>query len=157
MTKGDDKRRESRATTVDDKNRVVPSSSSVLLSRGSDYDNYYRPSSWREKFQDFTDDNLSNVASLFLPGTILKTIAGAIVTLYILNQQHLLPKPLSAVVSKTLFWPTLPITVARRIGKWSTVIDDTVIIGGAPFGFIDYPERLYEDYGVSFILPPTNC
>jgi len=33
-------------------------------------------------------------------------------TLYFLNQKHfLLPKPISAIVSKILFWPTLPITV----------------------------------------------
>jgi len=78
---------------------------------------------------------------------------GAVVTLYILNQQHMLPKPLSAVVSKTLFWPTLPITFSKRIGKWSnTIIDDTVVLGGAPFGWLHLPERLYEDYGVRAVI-----
>ena len=70
------------------------------------------------------------------------------VGLYILNQKHLLPKPLSAVVSKALFWPTVPITVGRRIGKWQTVVDETVIMGGAPFGFAGIPDYLYEQYGV---------
>jgi hypothetical protein len=79
----------------------------------------------------------------------LKTALGLTIALYVLNQKHLLPKPLSAVVSKTLFWPTLPITVGRRIGQWSTVVDDVVVMGGAPFGFAKIPEKLHESYGVS--------
>lgn len=78
----------------------------------------------------------------------IRAFLGVTVALYILNQKHVLPRPLSAFVSKTLFWPTLPITVSRRIGKWTTRIDDTVVMGGAPFGFLDYPERLYNDFGV---------
>jgi atypical dual specificity phosphatase len=70
---------------------------------------------------------------------------GVTLALYILNQKALLPKPLSAVVSKLLFWPTMPITVARRIGEWTSVIDETVIMGGAPFGFASYPEQLYDE------------
>jgi len=46
--------------------------------------------------------------------------------LYVLNQQHLLPYELSKVVSRALFWPTLPITVLKRLGRWETLIDDTV-------------------------------
>lgn len=71
------------------------------------------------------------------------------VVLIVLNQKALLPKPLAAVVSKVLFWPTLPITVGLRLGKWSTEIDDTVVMGGAPFGFAGIPETLYQEYGVS--------
>jgi len=78
-----------------------------------------------------------------------KATLGVTVALYILNQKHMLPRPLAAVVSKLLFWPTLPITVSRRIGRWETVIDDTVVVGGAPFGFAKLPEKLYEMYGVS--------
>jgi hypothetical protein len=78
-----------------------------------------------------------------------RTVLGVTIALYILNQKHALPRPLSAIVSKTLFWPTLPITVSRRVGKWMTRIDDTVVMGGAPFGFLDYPDRLYNDFGVS--------
>lgn len=77
-----------------------------------------------------------------------KAFVGITVGLYILNQKHLLPKPLSRIVSKALFWPTLPITVGKRLGSWTTVIDDTVIMGGAPFGFAGLPEKLYEEYGV---------
>ena len=79
----------------------------------------------------------------------LRLAMGATITLYILNQKHLLPKPLSAVVSKTLFWPTLPITVSRRFGKWVTSIDDTLVLGGAPLGFCNIPEKLHDIYGVS--------
>lgn len=81
-------------------------------------------------------------------GACVKVFAGITVCLYVLNQKHLLPKPLSRIVSKALFWPTLPITVSKRLGSWTTVVDDTVILGGAPFGFAGIPERLY-DYGVS--------
>ena len=87
-----------------------------------------------------------------LPGFstgFLRAALGVTVALYILNQKHLLPQPLSEVVSSTLFWPTLPITVAKRAGQWITVVDDTVVMGGAPFGFAHIPERLYEQYGVS--------
>jgi len=81
----------------------------------------------------------------------IRVFLGVTVALYILNQKHALPKPLSAVVSKALFWPTLPITASRRIGKWMTRIDDTVVMGGAPFGFLDFPERLYNEFGVSLV------
>jgi hypothetical protein len=78
----------------------------------------------------------------------LKTVLAATIALYALNQMALLPPPLSSAVSKVLFWPTLPVTVLRRVGKWTTVIDDSVVMGGAPFGFAGLPRRLYEDYGV---------
>jgi hypothetical protein len=97
-----------------------------------------------------------NIASAAVPHVVsvgLRAILGVTVALYILNQKHVLPRPLSAIVSKTLFWPSLPITVSRRIGKWTTRIDDTVIIGGAPFGFLNYPDKLYKDYGVSITKP----
>lgn len=95
-----------------------------------------------------------NSTSTALPtfiGASLKGFLGVTVLLYILNQKHMLPKPLSAIVSKALFWPTLPITVGKRLGRWTTVVDDTVVIGGAPFAFAGLPDRLYEDYGVSGI------
>lgn len=78
----------------------------------------------------------------------VKAFFGATLVLYILNQKHMLPRPISAVVSKALFWPTLPITVGRRLGQWTTVVDETVVIGGAPFGFANVPEKLYNKYGV---------
>jgi hypothetical protein len=80
-----------------------------------------------------------------------KIALGTTVALYVLNQKHLLPKPLSRVVSKALFWPTLPITFARRVGKWMTDIDGTVVLGGAPFGFTRIPETLRKKKDVSLI------
>jgi len=96
----------------------------------------------------------TNLTSLVVPNIAsigLRTVLGLTVALYILNQKHALPRPLSSIVSKTLFWPTLPITISRRIGKWTTQIDETVVIGGAPFGFLKYPDKLYRDYGVRLL------
>ena len=58
-------------------------------------------------------------------------------------QKHLLPRSLSQVVSKVLFWPTLPITISRRLGSWTTQVDDTVMIGGVPY--LGYPEKLAKE------------
>jgi atypical dual specificity phosphatase len=95
-----------------------------------------------------------NVTIAALPSlsACLKSFFGMTVVLYILNQKHLLPKPIGRVVSKALFWPTLPITVSRRIGSWSTVVDETVIMGGAPFGFVNMPEYLHDEYGVTGVI-----
>jgi len=82
----------------------------------------------------------------------VRSLLGATVALYLLNQRHLLPKPLSSVVSRTLFWPTLPITVSSRVGRWMTPIDDAVVLGGAPFGFAGLPERLLEEHGVRSVV-----
>lgn len=89
--------------------------------------------------------NNSTVTSV-LPHLVIcfKGFMAITVALYILNQKHLLPRPLSRVVSRTLFWPSMPITVARRIGHWTTEIDDTVIMGGAPFGFAKIPDQLHD-------------
>lgn len=74
-----------------------------------------------------------------------KSILAATAAMYVLNQAHMLPKPLSAVVSKALFWPTLPITMAKRIGSWTTEIDDVVLMGGAPFHILlGMPQHLYD-------------
>lgn len=78
-----------------------------------------------------------------------------LVGLYVLNQTHILPKvspALSAAVSKILFWPTLPITAGRRVGEWVTPIDETVVLGGAPFAFLGYPQKLQEEYGVGAVI-----
>lgn len=99
----------------------------------------------------FFDSLFGMAASGFNFGSVAKTCLCVTVALYVLNQKHLLPKPLSRIVSKALFWPTMPITVARRIGSWTTVVDDCVIMGGAPFGFAGIPEKLYNDFEVSTI------
>ena len=99
--------------------------------------------------------NYSDVVGAAIPHfakVALEMMAGVTVALYILNQTHNLPRPLSAMVSKGLFWPTLPITASRRIGQWTTRVDDTVLMGGAPFGFIGMPENLYEQHGVRGVI-----
>lgn len=88
---------------------------------------------------------MPNVASMIVRSAVVATVA-----LYILNQKHYLPMPLSRVVSKALFWPTIPITISRRIGKWTTVVDNAVVIGGAPFG--NYPYRLSKQFNVKGIV-----
>jgi atypical dual specificity phosphatase len=88
---------------------------------------------------------MPNVASMIVRSTVVATVA-----LYILNQKHYLPMPLSRVVSKALFWPTIPITISRRIGKWTTVVDDSVLIGGAPFG--NYPYKLSKQFNVKGVV-----
>lgn len=93
--------------------------------------------------------NVTTTVAASWTGLFLKSFLGMTVALYVLNQQHMLPKPLSEIVSKALFWPTLPITASRRIGTWSTVVDKTVVIGGAPLGFLGLPEKLYNEYGAS--------
>ena len=64
----------------------------------------------------------------------------------------MLPRNIGSVVSRVLFWPTFPLTVGGRIGNWITEIDDVVVLGGAPIGFCNIPERLYQDYGVTSIV-----
>ncbi|KAL3793128.1 hypothetical protein HJC23_005630 [Cyclotella cryptica] len=106
--------------------------------------------SWSLRFPCLEKPSAAFPSSAVLSGvpTIAKlcfrSIAIATVTLYILNQKHMLPKPLGRVVSRALFWPTIPITVSRRLGKWTTEVDSAVIIGGAPFGFMKYPEKFAE-------------
>ena len=104
------------------------------------------------------DGSLWNATAFSLPrflGSSCKTVLGVTLALYILNQKALLPQPLSAAVSRALFWPTLPITAVRRLlvqGGWATVVDDTVVIGGAPFAFLGWPEKLKREYGVSGVV-----
>lgn len=81
-----------------------------------------------------------------------KSIFTITVALYALNQSHLLPRPLSRIVSRVLFWPTLPITVVKRLGHWTTDMDDTVTMGGAPFGFLGFPRDLYENRGIRGVI-----
>ena len=82
---------------------------------------------------------LNGISSVFS-----KLAITTVVALYILNQQHMLPRNLSGFVSKTLFYPTLPITLSRRINKWVTPIDDTVLLGGAPLSFFNMPQYLHK-------------
>ena len=113
------------------------------------------PSSNRQQqaFSYFKDaTTASTVLFPQFAGLALRAALGVTVTLYLLNQSHLLPRPLAAVVSKVLFYPTLPITASKRIGEWVTRIDKTVVMGGAPFGFLNYPQRLKDEYDVAGVI-----
>jgi hypothetical protein len=80
------------------------------------------------------------------------TLASAVI-LQVLNQRHLLPRPIGRVVSKVLFWPTLPLTAHILFRRpLMTEIDYVVVLGGAPFGFMNVPEKLNIDHGVSIIV-----
>ena len=47
----------------------------------------------------------------------LRAMLCVTVAIYILNQKHVLPRRLSAIVSKTLFWATLPISQHQEAWK----------------------------------------
>ena len=74
------------------------------------------------------------------------------VALYFLNQSHLLPRPISSIVSQVLFWPTLPITYERRIGHWTTVIDDTIVMGGLHLALFRIPDKLLNAHNVRAVI-----
>lgn len=63
---------------------------------------------------------------------------------WLLFQKKLLPKPVSMIVSKIFFYPTFPITAIMRLGNYWTKLDDTLIMGCAPMGFLGHPEKLYR-------------
>ena len=98
------------------------------------------------------EHNVSLLSGLSIAKLCFRSVAFATITLYVLNQKHMLPKPLGKVVSRALFWPTLPITASRRIGKWTTVVDNAVVLGGAPFGFLRYPEKLHSQFRVRGVV-----
>ncbi len=103
------------------------------------------------KFNEFTSPLIFSSLPSF-GSTLFRTAAIATFTLYILNEKHMLPMPVGTVVSRALFWPTIPITISKRIGKWTTVVDSTVVIGGAPFGWCGYPERLSRQFNVRGVI-----
>jgi hypothetical protein len=69
---------------------------------------------------------------------------GASAFVYVLFQKKLLPKPACAFVSKLFFIPTFPITVLMRLGNYWTPVDDTLILGCAPVGFLGHPKELFK-------------
>jgi atypical dual specificity phosphatase len=100
------------------------------------------------------EDMWDDISYSILPimGLTFKAALGMTIALYILNQSHLLPKNISSVVSRALFWPSMPITASKRIGQWVTRIDETVVMGGAPFGFLQYPQKLHDQYGIQGVI-----
>jgi atypical dual specificity phosphatase len=116
-----------------------------------------RRGSWQAPFLRLMDTksptsfNIFSTLPTFAP-LLVRSAAIATVALYVLNQKHMLPMPIGRVVSKALFWPTIPITISRRMGKWTTVVDNAVVIGGAPFGWCGYPERLSKQFNVRGVV-----
>ena len=72
------------------------------------------------------------------------SLFGTVVIVYALFQKKLLPKPIAKVASKVFFYPTFPVTAALRIGNYWTEIDDTVILGCAPMGFLGHAEKMHK-------------
>lgn len=70
-------------------------------------------------------------------------VFGSTVLLYGLFQKKLLPKGVARMASSYLFWPTLPITFANRLGNFFTPVDGTLELGVAPLGFLGHPKQLY--------------
>ena len=64
--------------------------------------------------------------------------------LYGLFQKKVFPHNVARLVSKILFIPTLPLTLLMRWNNLSTMIDDTVILGTAPVGFLGHVERMHK-------------
>lgn len=68
--------------------------------------------------------------------------SGALV--FFLFQKKLLSKKMSKIVSKIYFLPTFPITILMRLGNYWTIIDDTLLLGCAPMGFLGHPSQLHK-------------
>lgn len=71
--------------------------------------------------------------------------------LYVLFQKKLLPRNLSLMVSKVAFFPTMPMTAWKARGNYMTEIDDTLILGCAPFSAMGHPQHL-SDMGVKGVI-----
>ncbi len=123
----------------------------IMFSGGGQKDKRCSSARW-SSLRSSTEHNVSLLSGLGLAKFCFRSVAFATITLYVLNQKHMLPKPLGMVVSRVLFWPTMPITVSQRIGKWTTVVDNAVVLGGAPFGFLNYPEKLHSQFRVTGVV-----
>jgi len=98
------------------------------------------------------NDWIVTVENMEMMQMLLQGFFGALVMLYVLNQKKLLPRRLSSIVSRITFWPTLPISLLNRYGRWYTVIDSNIILGGAPFGFLNIPKKLYDEHNVRGVI-----
>jgi len=96
------------------------------------------------KFFDKVGDGLFYVQRGFfvLPGWFQLFSGVAIV--YALFQKKMLPLAASRIVSKVMFYPSMPLTAITRWGNYWTPIDDTLMLGCPPFGFAGHPKELYN-------------
>ncbi|KAG5182353.1 protein-tyrosine phosphatase-like protein [Tribonema minus] len=81
----------------------------------------------------------------------LWTVGGLALLSYALFQKHLLPEAVGKRVAKLYFWPTMPFTLISRWSNYFTVMDDTVILGGAPLAALGHPDMLHA-LGVHSVL-----
>eukprot|EP01040_Poterioochromonas_malhamensis_P017573 gene17573-20238_t len=82
---------------------------------------------------------------------VFYVVGGVFAVTYLLFQKKLLPLPIAKVASKILFFPTFPITALLRLGNYWTQVDDTLILGCAPMGFLGHPEQI-KKLGVTGVV-----
>lgn len=87
----------------------------------------------------------------FLPRSIPALAFLGVGFTYLLCQKKMLPQPMSRVVSKLAFFPTMPMTAMSRLGNYWTEIDDTIVLGCAPFAAAGHPQIMY-DMGVRGVV-----
>ena len=147
-SRAEKKTRQGRWTKTDQKKKKRRSSNNNNNNNNNNDDNDNDPylwSLWRN-----ATATMASAASL--PPLSYKSVVGVtVLLLYAMNQKHMFPRPVTGILSRVFFWPTLPITASIRLGKWITPIDDTVVMGGAPFSFCQIPQRLYHEHNVSSI------
>jgi atypical dual specificity phosphatase len=78
-------------------------------------------------------------------------MGGVFAVTYLLFQKKWLPLPVAKVVSKILFLPTFPITAMLRLGNYWTEVDETLILGCAPFSLLNHPQSL-KKLGVTGVV-----
>lgn len=86
--------------------------------------------------------NVAMVHTVFQRTSVV--VASSIVVLWVLFQKKLLPHPAAKFVSKLLFYPTFPITAMMRYGNYWTKLDNTLMLGCAPMGYMNHPDKLYK-------------
>ena len=101
-------------------------------------------SSFTKKVVNVVTPDFTSVHSWSFHARFLWGLFGTFSIIFIAFQKKLLPVRLSAVVSKLSFYPTFPLTAIRATGNYMTDIDDTLILGCAPFECLGHPKKLHE-------------
>lgn len=96
------------------------------------------------KVADVVSPNFAKIHTWSLHIRLLWAIFSAFTLLYAAFQKKLLPIGLSTIVSKVAFYPTFPLTALRATGNYMTDVDDTLILGCAPFDLFGHPKRLHS-------------
>ena len=83
---------------------------------------------------------LRSMANASLHGRIAWWGLLALGLTYTLFQKKMLPRPISKIVARLLFYPTYPFTYMLRLKNWHTSVDDTLILGVAPMSLLGHPQ-----------------